>query len=41
MNFAFWECDDYEVDVILMCVVLRDNEHNFIAFILDLMTKKE
>ena len=27
------------IDVILKCVVDRDNKHNFIAFILDLMTK--
>ena len=39
MNFAFGECDENEVDVTLTCVVHRDNEHNFIAFILDLMTK--
>ena len=39
MNFAFGECDENEVDVILTCVVHRDNEHNFITFILDLMTK--
>ena len=40
MNFAFGECDENEVDVTLTCVVHRDNEHNFIAFILNLMTKK-
>ena len=39
MNFAFVECDENGVDVILTCVH-RDNKHNFIAFILDLMTKK-
>ena len=39
MNFAFGECDENEVDVILKRVVHRDYEHNFIAFILDLMTK--
>ena len=39
MNLAFAECDENEVDVILTCVVHRDNEQNFIAFILDLMTK--
>ena len=39
MNFAFGECDENEVDVILTCVH-RDNEHTFITFILDLMTKK-
>ena len=39
MNFAFGECDENEVGVILTCVVHRDNEQNFIAFILDLMTK--
>ena len=38
MNFAFGECDENEVDVILTCVH-RDNEHNLITFILDLMTK--
>ena len=27
------------VDVMLTCVVHRDNKHNFIAFILGLMTK--
>ena len=26
MNFAFGECDENEVEVILMCVVHRDNE---------------
>ena len=39
VNFAFLECDDNEVYVILTCVVHGDNEHNFIAFIVDLMTK--
>ena len=39
MNFYFGECDENEVDVILTCVH-RDNEHTFITFILDLMTKK-
>ena len=39
INFAFWESDENEVDVVLMCVVHRDNEHNFRAIILDLMTK--
>ena len=38
MNFAFRECDENEVHVILMCVH-RDNEHYFITFILDLVTK--
>ena len=38
-NFAFGEYDENEVDVTLMCFVHRNNEHNFIAFILDLMTK--
>ena len=38
MTFAFGECYENEVDVILTCVH-RDNQHNFIAFILDLMTK--
>ena len=40
MNFAFGEWDENEVDVIQTRVVHRDTEHNFIAFILDLMTKK-
>ena len=39
MNFAFWKRDEKEVDVILTRVVHTDNEHNFIAFIQDLMTK--
>ena len=39
MNFAFLECDENEVDVIQKYVVHRDNEHDFITFILDLMTK--
>ena len=39
LNFAFLECGENQVDVILMCVVHRDNEDNFTAFILDLMTK--
>ena len=39
MNFAFGECDKNEANVILTCIVHRDNEHNFIAFILGLMTK--
>ena len=39
MNFAFWECDENEVYVILRCVVHRNNEHNFIAFVLVLMTE--
>ena len=38
INFAFWESDENEVDVILRCVH-RDNEHNFITVILDLITK--
>ena len=38
MNFYFGECDENEVDVILRCVH-RDNEHNFITVILDLITK--
>ena len=38
MNFAFGECDENEVDVILTCVH-RDNEHNFITFTQDLMPK--
>ena len=37
MNFTFGECDENEVN--LTCVGHRDNEHNFITFILDLMTK--
>ena len=41
MNFAFGKCDENEVDVILTCFVHRDNEHNFIAFILDLMCHSE
>ena len=28
MSLAFWKCDENEVDVILMCVVHRDNEHD-------------
>ena len=40
MNFAFGECDESEVGVMLTCVVHKDNEHHFISFILDLMTKK-
>ena len=39
MNFAFGECDENKVDVILKCAVHRDNECNFIVFILDSMTK--
>ena len=38
VNFDFGECDKNKVDVILTCVH-RDNEHNCITFILDLMTK--
>ena len=38
MNFAFGGCDENEVDVIPRCVH-KDNEDNFIAFTLDLMTK--
>ena len=38
MNFAFGKSDENEVAVILTCVH-RDNEQNFITFILDLMTK--
>ena len=41
MNFAFGDCEENEDDVILTCVVHRDNEHSFIAFILDLMIKKK
>ena len=41
MNFAFGECDENEVDVTLTCVVHRDNEHNFIAFILELIINKK
>ena len=41
MNFAFGECDENEADIILTCVVHRDNEHNLIAFILDPMIKKK
>ena len=40
MNFAFWEFDASEVGVMLTCVVHKDNEHYFISFILDLMSKK-
>ena len=40
MNSASWGCGENEVDVILTCAVHRYNVHNFIAFILDLMTKK-
>ena len=39
MNSAFGNCDENEVDVILMFAIHRRNERNFIAFILDLMTK--
>ena len=39
MNFAFWECDENEVDAILTCVIHKDSKHNSIAFILDMMTK--
>ena len=38
MKFAFGECDEIGVDVTLTCVH-RDNEHNFIIFFLDLITK--
>ena len=37
-EFCFWESDENEV-VVLTCVVHRDDEHNCMAFFLDLMTK--
>ena len=40
-EFCFGECGESEVGVMLTCVVHKDNEHYFISFILDLMSKKK